>query len=77
MRHTDPAKLTVARRTPVGPLNPVKTRPARTSGPCSAPQRLCDALGNCPKRRTAETSDRCIALLRGAGPLHIHVHIAA
>jgi hypothetical protein len=34
-----------------------------------------------PKRRTAETSDRnaasrCIALLRSAGPPHIHVRIA-
>ncbi len=36
-----------------------------------APRRLCGALGNCPKRRIADTSDRCIALL-----LHIHVHIA-
>ncbi|MCP4333752.1 MAG: hypothetical protein GY785_13935 [Gammaproteobacteria bacterium] len=67
----DAAKRTVASCTPDGPLNVVVTTPSRTSGPCSSPQRLFDALGNC-----SDTSDRCIALLRGAGPLHIHVHIA-
>jgi len=48
MSHRFPAvdadKRTVARRTPGGPLNVVKTTPAQASGPCGAPQRLVDAL---------------------------------
>jgi hypothetical protein len=52
MRHSDAAKRTVAGCTPDGPLNVVSTQPApgpdpgpaRASGPCSPPQRLCDAL---------------------------------
>jgi len=40
----DTAKRTVTSCTPDGPLNVVTTTPARTSGPCSSPQRLCGAL---------------------------------
>jgi hypothetical protein len=46
VRHSDAAKRIVAGCTPDGPLNVVSTTPARTSGPCSPPQRLCDALAS-------------------------------
>jgi len=56
---------------PVRALDMVSTMPALSSLAIHMQRTTLSRLGNC-----SDTSDRCMALLRGAEPLHIHVHIA-